>query len=218
MSSDNYDRMDRAADHLEDLVHISASHIHRRFAGYVERDDLIQELRVYVIKRPHLEKMLNDSYEVSKDEVKWVARKIMARLRRTVEKYARKEKSAKLGYSTGDEFFYDTATIAKMLPVAFEFDSYGAVMVDKVDDGTPRKPSVPSEGGNILAMVIDIRSAIDLLDADEQVMLQNRYSNSPMTLSEIAAEMGVSDSTVDRKIQSSLRKIIDTLGGPTPWV
>jgi RNA polymerase sigma factor (sigma-70 family) len=162
--------------------------------------------------------MLDEAYEVSKDETKWVARRIMARFRRTVEKYSRKEKAAKLGYSTGDEFFYDTITIAKMLPVAFEFDSYGAVMVDKVDDGTPRKPSVPSEGGNILAVVIDIRSAIDLLQADEQVMLRNRYSNNPMTLSEIAEEMGISDSTVDRKIQGSLRKIIDHLGGPTPWV
>lgn len=209
---------DRADDHLEDLIHISASHIHRRFAGYVEREDLIQELRVYVLKRPHLAKMLDEAYEVSKDETKWVARRIMARFRRTIEKYSRKEKAAKLGYSTGDEFFYDTITIAKMLPVAFEFDSYGAVMVDKVDDGTPRKPSVPSEGGNILAIVIDIRSAIDLLEADEQVMLRNRYSNSPMTLSEIAEEMGISDSTVDRKIQGSLRKIIDHLGGPTPWV
>ena len=209
---------DRAEDHLEDLISISASHVHRRFAGYVERDDLIQELRVYVLNRPHLAKMLDEAYEVSKDETKWVARRIMARLRRTIEKYSRKEKAAKLGYSTGDEFFYDTATIAKMLPVAFEFDTHGAVLVDKVDDGTPRKPSVPSEGGNILAMVIDLRSAIDLLDTDEQVMLRNRYSTSPMTLSEIAQELGISDSTVDRKIQGSLRKIIDHLGGPTPWV
>ena len=209
---------DRAEDHLEDLISISAAHVHRRFAGYVERDDLIQELRVYVLNRPHLAKMLDEAYEVSKDETKWVARRIMARLRRTIEKYSRKEKAAKLGYSTGDEFFYDTATIAKMLPVAFEFDTHGAVLVDKVDDGTPRKPSVPSEGGNILAMVIDLRSAIDLLEVDEQVMLRNRYSTSPMTLSEIAEELGISDSTVDRKIQGSLRKIIDHLGGPTPWV
>lgn len=209
---------DRSDDHLEDLISISASHVYRRYAGYVDRDDLIQELRVYVLNRPHLAKMLDDAYEVSKDETKWVARRIMARLRRTIEKYSRKEKAAKLGYSTGDEFFYDTATIAKMLPVAFEFDTHGAVLVDRVDDGTPRKPSVPSEGGNILAMVIDLRSAIDLLGADEQVMLRNRYSTSPMTLSEIAEEMGISDSTVDRKIQVSLRKIIDHLGGPTPWV
>ena len=45
MSSADYDRIDRSAEHLEDLLHISASHIHRRFAGYVEREDLIQELR-----------------------------------------------------------------------------------------------------------------------------------------------------------------------------
>ncbi len=52
---------DRAEDHLEDLVHISAAHIHRRFAGYVDKEDLIQELRVYVLKRPHLAKMLDEA-------------------------------------------------------------------------------------------------------------------------------------------------------------
>jgi RNA polymerase sigma factor (sigma-70 family) len=66
-------------------------------------------------------------------------------------------------------------------------------------------------------MVIDIRSALELLDKDEQYILDLRYGASPMTLSDIAKAMGVSDSTVDRRIQKILRKIIDHLGGPTPW-
>ena len=212
-----YSMSDRAKEHLADLINISSHTIHRRFAGYVEYKDLVQELNVYVLQRPKLEEDLDASYAVSKDETKWVARKIMARFRRHIEKYSRKEKATMLGYSTGDEFFYDTAKVAELLPVAFQFDSKGVVLVDKVDDGQPRRSPAPNEGGNLLAMVIDIRSALELLDKDEQYILDLRYGASPMTLSDIAKAMGVSDSTVDRRIQKILRKIIDHLGGPTPW-
>lgn len=208
---------DRAKEHLHDLINISSHTIHRKFAGYVEYKDLVQELHVYVLQRPKLEEDLDASYQVSKDETKWVARKIMARFRRHIEKYSRKEKAVAVGYSTGDEFFYDTAKVAELLPVALQFETKGIVLVDKVDDGQPRRSPAPNEGGNLLAMVIDIRSALELLDKEEQHILDLRYGASPMTLSDIAKAMGVSDSTVDRRIQKILRKIIDHLGGPTPW-
>ena len=208
---------ERADEHIEDLIKITSAFIYRRFNGYVERNDLEQELRVYIVQRPKLVESLDASYEVSKEETKWVARRLMARFRRHIEKYSRKEKASKLGYSTGDEFFYDTITLASLLPVALQFESQGAVLIDRVDDGSPRKPPVPSEGGNVLGMVIDIRSAFELLDDEQRLILTSRYGASPMILSEIATEMGYSDSTVDRKIQKALRKMIDHLGGPTPW-
>lgn len=208
---------DRARDHLDDLVSIASSAVHRRFAGYVDRDDLIQELRVYVLQRPKLEEALDAAYPEGKEETKWVARKIMARFRRHIEKYSRREKASKLGYQVGDEFFYDTALVARLLPVAFQFDRHGATLVEKIDDGQPRGKQVPSEGGNLLAQTIDIRAALELLDKEEQLLLEARYGADPMTLEEMAERLEVSDSTVDRKIQRALRNIIDHLGGPTPW-
>ena len=208
---------ERAKEHLNDLINISSTTIYRKFTGYVEYKDLVQELNLYVVQRPKLEDDLDESYAVSKDETKWVARKIMARFRRHIEKYSRKEKATKVGYSTGDEFFYDTATIASILPIALQFDVQGVTLIDKVDDGQPRKSPAPNEGGNLLAMAIDVKSAVELLDKDEQYIIDLRYGASPMTLSDIGKELGLSDSTVDRRIQRVLRKIIDILGGPTPW-
>ena len=209
---------DRAKEHLNDLINISSTTIYRRFIGYVEYKDLVQELNIYVLQRPKLEEDLDQSYTVSKDETKWVARKIMARFRRHIEKYSRKETAVKVGYSTGDEFFYDTGNIASILPIALQFDVQGVTLIDKVDDGQPKKSPAPNEGGNLLAMAIDVKSAVELLDKDEQYIIDLRYGASPMTLSEIAKELGLSDSTVDRRVQKILRKIIDHLGGPTPWV
>jgi len=213
----NGEKMDRAEAHVQDLVRASAYAIHRRFSGYVDLEDLIQELQIYVLQRPQLEKDLDTAYEVSKDETKWVARKLMARFRRHIEKIARKEKAAKLGYQMGDEFFYDTALIATLLPVALQFETQGAVLVNQIDDGTPRKPPVPSEGGNVLGMVIDVRAAYELVTDDEQLLLEQRYGKDPLILSDIAIAWNVSDSTIDRRIQVALRKIIDNLGGPSPW-
>jgi RNA polymerase sigma factor (sigma-70 family) len=208
---------ERAKEHLNDLINISSTTIYRRFIGYVEYKDLVQELNIYVLQRPKLEEDLDQSYTVSKDETKWVARKIMARFRRHIEKYSRKEKAAKVGYSTGDEFFYDTGTIASILPIALQFETQGVTLIDKVDDGQPKRSPAPNEGGNLLAMAIDVKSAVELLDKDEQYIIDLRYGASPMTLSDIAKELGLSDSTVDRRVQKILRKIIDHLGGPTPW-
>lgn len=213
----NGEKMSRVEEHVQDLVRASAYAIHRRFSGYVEYEDLVQELQIYVLQRPQLLVELDTSYTVSKDETKWVARKLMARFRRHIEKISRKEKAAKLGYQMGDEFFYDTALIATLLPVALQFETQGAVLVNQVDDGTPRKPPVPSEGGNVLGMVIDVRAAYELITDDEQLLLEQRYGKDPLILSDIAVAWNVSDSTIDRRIQVALRKIIDNLGGPSPW-
>jgi DNA-directed RNA polymerase specialized sigma24 family protein len=213
----NGEKMSRAEEHVQDLVRASAYAIHRRFSGYVDLEDLVQELQIYVLQRPQLLTDIEAAYTVSKDETKWVARKLMARFRRHIEKIARKEKAAKLGYQMGDEFFYDTALIATLLPVALQFETQGAVLVNQIDDGTPRKPPVPSEGGNVLGMVIDVRAAYELVTDDEQLLLEQRYGKDPLILSDIAVAWNVSDSTIDRRIQVALRKIIDNLGGPSPW-
>ena len=214
----NGETMSRSEEHVQDLVRASAYAIHRRFSGYVDLEDLVQELQIYVLQRPQLLTDLETAYTVSKDETKWVARKLMARFRRHIEKISRREKAAKLGYQMGDEFFYDTALIATLLPVALQFETQGAVLVNQIDDGTPRKPPVPSEGGNVLGMVIDVRAAYELITDDEQLLLEQRYGKDPLILSDIAIAWNVSDSTIDRRIQVALRKIIDNLGGPSPWV
>lgn len=67
---------ERAKNHINDLINISALTIYRRFIGYVEYKDLIQELNIYVLQRPKLEEDLDESYTVSKDETKWVARRL----------------------------------------------------------------------------------------------------------------------------------------------
>jgi DNA-directed RNA polymerase specialized sigma subunit len=66
-------------------------------------------------------------------------------------------------------------------------------------------------------MVIDIRAAYEKLELDDQQLLEQRYGAVPMLLKDMAIAWKISDSQVDRRIQSALRRLIDNIGGESPY-
>jgi RNA polymerase sigma factor (sigma-70 family) len=202
---------------IPDLIKGAAHSVARRYRHYTTAADLSQDLYVFALSRA---KQLNEELTLAetngKEDYKWQQRKIAARFRRAAERSARKEKASASGYLAADEYFYDTTQIAQLLPAALQFNTEGALLVEHLEDG-PRAPKAPAEGGNLLAMVIDIRAAYDKLQLDEQQLLEQRYGASPMLLKDLAEAWKISDSQVDRRIQSALRKLIDNLGGETPY-
>jgi DNA-directed RNA polymerase specialized sigma24 family protein len=85
-----------------------------------------------------------------------------------------------------------------------------------VQDGQPKGKSSPAEGGNLLAMLIDMKKAYLQLEADDQMLLRLRHHES-LTLQQIAGQLECAVSTADRRCNASLRKLIDNLGGASPW-
>lgn len=202
---------------IPDLIKGAAHSVARRYRHYTTASDLSQDLFVFALGRAEqLNDELTKAEASTKEEYKWVQRKISARLRRAAERSARKEKAARSGYLAADEYFYDTTQVAQLLPAALQFDIEGALLVEHIEEG-PRAPKAPAEGGNLLAMVIDIRGAYDRLELDDQQLLEQRYGAAPMLLKDIAEAWKVSDSQVDRRIQSALRRLIDNLGGESPY-
>jgi DNA-directed RNA polymerase specialized sigma subunit len=202
---------------LPNLIKGAAHSVARRYRHYTTAADLSQELYAFVLSRTdQLNKELVEAESISNEEYKWQQRKISARLRRAAERAARKEKASMSGYLAADEYFYDTTQIAQLLPAALQFDNEGALLVEQLDDA-PRAPKAPAEGGNLLAMVVDVRAAYDKLELDDQQLLEQRYGIAPMLLKDMAEAWKVSDSQVDRRIQSALRRLIDNLGGESPY-
>lgn len=202
---------------IPDLIKGAAHSVARRYRHYTTAADLSQDLFVFALSRAtQLNEELTEAEGNSKEEYKWVQRKVAARLRRAAERSARKEKAARSGYLAADEYFYDTTQIAQLLPAALQFEQEGALLVDQIEEG-PKAPKAPAEGGNLLAMVVDIRTAYDKLELDDQQMLEQRYGSSPMLLKDMAEAWNISDSQVDRRIQSALRRLIDNLGGESPY-
>lgn len=202
---------------LADLVPAVANSIARRFKGWVERDDVKQELYLWVLGRQS--QYLDQLNEENKEKREYNVSRLAFQMRRIAEKYARREKARKAGYQTTDEAFYDTATIAQLMPHILASVIEGTVLEqaqELINDGQPRKQSTPAEGGNLLAILIDIKRAYLKLQADDKVLLRMRYYDNA-TLQEIAQFLECAVSTADRRCTSALRRLQDLLGGDTPW-
>lgn len=202
---------------LADLVPAVANSIARRFKGWVERDDVKQELYLWVLGRQS--QYLDQLNEENKEKREYNVSRLAFQMRRIAEKYARREKARKAGYQTTDEAFYDTATIAQLMPHILASVIEGTVLEqaqELINDGQPRKQSTPAEGGNLLAILIDVKRSYLKLNEDDKVLLRMRYYDN-VTLQEIAQYLECATSTADRRCTSALRRLQDQLGGETPW-
>ena len=202
---------------IYDIVPSVVKVVAKRFRGYVEESDLRQECYLFAAgKNNQFKDLLNEpDLEVRKQN----ERKVGWQIKRAAERYARKEKAAKLGYQVNDEAFYKGATISQLLPSII-----GSVLTGKpleqgqqlVDDGQPKKPSSPAESGNFLAVLIDIKRAYLLLSLEEKDLLERRYYHEH-TLQQIAQYLECATSTADRRVEHAFNKLIEHLGGISPW-
>jgi RNA polymerase sigma factor (sigma-70 family) len=202
---------------LDDLVPSVVTTIHRRFRAYTERSDLLQEAWAFVLTRAeNFNELLSDENEVQR---KWNEKRVAWQIRRCLERYARKEKASKSGYHLNDEAYYDTVTISQLLPFVIKSVISDTALEQSqilVNDGTPRKPSAPAEGGNLLAMLVDIKKAYEKLEKQDQEILRLRYHDN-LTLQLISEYLECAISTADRRCTQALRKLQNNIGGDSPW-
>ena len=202
---------------LNDIVPSVVTLVHRRYRKYVDRADLIQEAYAWLMTRIVY---FNGLLEEDNESIRLAnQRRIGWQMKRAIERYARKEKATQSGYQTNDESFYDVITIAQLLPYVIASvvnDTAIEQAQNLVNDGTPRKPSAPSEGGNLLATLIDIKKAYELLDEDEQKILRLRYHEN-YTLQQLSEVLECAISTADRRCGNALRKLLNLMGGESPY-
>jgi RNA polymerase sigma factor (sigma-70 family) len=202
---------------FKDLVPSVANVIVRKFKGWVDREDVKQECYLWAIGRgQQFTDLLNEENPNKREQNE---KRIAYQMRRVAERYARREKASKAGYHISDEAFYDTATIAQLIPFVIASVIDGTVLEqaqEMINDGTPRKQSTPAEGGNLLAILIDIKKCFLKLEQEDKTILQMRYHDN-LTLQQIGQYLECATSTADRRCTSALRRLQDKLGGNTPW-
>lgn len=202
---------------LKDLVPSVVAVIYRKYRVYVEKSDLLQEGWAFILSRAD---QFNEQLEIDNEvQRKWNEKRIAWQVKRSLERYARKEKAAKSGYQINDEAYYDTITIAQLLPFvikSFVLDTALEQSQILVNDGTPKKPAAPSEGGNLLAMLVDIKRAYERLNKEDQEILKLRYYENH-TLQLIAEYLECAVSTADRRCTQALRRLQNEMGGDSPY-
>ena len=202
---------------LNDIVPSVVSLVHRRYRKYVDRADLTQEAYAWLMTRVVY---FNGLLEEESESIRLAnQRRIGWQMKRAIERYARKEKATRSGYQTNDESFYDVITIAQLLPYVIASvvnDTAIEQAQNLINDGTPRKPAAPAEGGNLLATLIDIKRSYESLDEDDKNILRLRYHEN-YTLQQLSEATECAVSTADRRCTNALRKILNFMGGESPY-
>lgn len=200
-----------------DLVASVTTSIYRRYRQWVEREDINQECYAWYFSRvDHFNELLSEENTVQRTINE---KRIAWQMRRHLERYCRKEKANKSGYKPGDESFYETIVIAQLLPhvIASIIDNTVLEAAQNlINDGQPRKQAAPAEGGNLLAILIDIKKAYLKLDVVDKDILIKRYHEN-LTLQELSEYLECAVSTADRRCNSALRKLQNNLGGESPY-
>jgi DNA-directed RNA polymerase specialized sigma24 family protein len=189
-----------------------ASHVadeyHKKYT-MVEREDIKQSLYEWFVSHPRKltewEKLGNRS-----------AQNLLYRsLRNQALDYCQLWKSKSLGYELSDLFYYEADVIETLLPAILRGDLAEA---PKLNLGMPGRPSAPSEGGNLMAMMAEIKAAYLTLSTEDKAILFLKYANS-LDYSSIAKELQLSsDDAARMRHNRAIKKIINRLGGYRPFL
>ena len=185
-----------------------ADEYHKKY-NMVEREDIKQSLYEWFVSHPRKltewEKLGNRSTQ----------NLLYRSLRNQALDYCQLWKSKSIGYELSDLFYYEADVIEALLPAVLRGDLAEA---PKLNLGMPGRPSAPSEGGNLMAMMAEIKVAYDTLSKEDKSILFFKYANS-LDYSSIATELQLSsDDAARMRHNRAIKKIINRLGGYRPFL
>jgi len=195
----------------QDIAKTVARQVHKKYHTYFDVADVRQECLVWVLRRESKVKEWLDHPQDTEDYrtgVKYLAKT----LQRHADKYCRRAKAQAAGYELRDEAFYSAEVLGELLPFVWS---------DSVPTQDPTKAKVsgggnPSEGGNYIISIFDVRKALAKLEPDDQLILQMKFQEQ-LSFEDIAESLHISRSSSERRIKSALKRLIKELGGQDPW-
>jgi hypothetical protein len=203
---------DKWVEEVATIAQTVAYTITRNYKGYAEVDDVKQELLEWSLKRADkIQEWLSPN--LPKQEYKLGVKRLAKTFNRMADRYCRKEKAKKLGYSIHDEAFYSPALVEQLLPFAFN---------NNIETKDPNSEFVsngggdPATAGSFLASMYDIRIALRKLTIESYEMVRMRYEDN-VILADMVTYFNQSDSTISRKINMAVKKMSKELGGESPW-
>ena len=174
----------------------------------IEIKDIRQNLYQWFVEHPNK----IDTWEAigEKDAKNLIYRS----LRNQALDYCQAWKAKTGGYETSDLFFYQADMIEALLPSVLRGEIN---LAHKLNLGGTARPSAPSEGGNMMAMMIEIDAGFWKLGKEDRKLLFLRYCES-MDFQGIADEMKLpSEDTARMRNKRAIKKLINKIGGFKPY-
>lgn len=184
-----------------------AAEYHKKYP-MVELDDIKQSLYEWFLEHPN---KLNDWESIGKKDAKNL---IYRSLRNQALDYCQKWKAKSIGYEISDLFYYEAEMIEALLPSVIRGET---TEMPKLNLGMPGRPPAPSEGGNMMAMMVEVTHAYSKLSKEDKIVLFYKYAES-LDYANIAElmELGSEDAARMRH-NRAIKKLITRIGGFKPF-
>jgi len=191
----------------EYIVDAVASEYHKKFP-MVELKDIKQSLYQWFFEHPN---KLEEWGKIGEKDIKNL---IYRSLRNHALDYCQEWKANTSGYETSDLYYYEAGLVEALLPSVLR----GEINVGhKLDLGGAIGTSAPAEGGNLMAMMIEIDYAYWKLSKEDRKILFLRHAESlEYKLIADTLELG-SEDTARMRQRRALNRLIRKLGGFRPY-
>jgi DNA-directed RNA polymerase specialized sigma24 family protein len=174
----------------------------------IEPEDIRQALYQWFLEHPN--KL--DTWEAI--GVKDAKNLIYRSLRNQALDYCQHWKAKSGGYETSDLFYYEADMVEALLPPVLRGE-WG--VTHKLNLGRPGRPSAPNEGGNLMAMMIEVDYAFWKLPKEDRQVLFLRHAEA-MDFPDIAKELEIgSEDAARMRHKRAVRKMINKIGGFKPY-
>jgi DNA-directed RNA polymerase specialized sigma24 family protein len=189
------------------IVSHVADEYHKKYT-MVDREDIRQSLYEWFVSHPL---KLTEWEAFGKKS----AQNLLYRsLRNQALDYCQLWKAKTLGYELSDVFFYDAVVVEALLPAVLLGD---VTESPKLNLGMPGRPSAPAEGGNLMAMMAEVKAGFIKLSDEDRNILYQKHANS-MTYGAIAEELALpSDDAARMRHKRAIKRLITRLGGFRPF-
>lgn len=185
-----------------------ASEYHKMYP-MVELDDIRQSLYEWFVLHPR------KFTEWEALDGKQPQNLLYRSLRNQALDYCQFWKAKSIGYESSDLFYYEPVMIEALLPSVLRNDVGDA---PKLNLGMPGRPPAPAEGGNLMAMMVEIKAAYFKLNTEDRSILYYKYVES-LDYASIAAALEISsDDAARMRHNRAIKKIVTRLGGFRPFL
>ena len=189
------------------IAHVSDEY-HKKY-DMVEREDIQQSLYEWFLKHPN---KLDEWEAIGHKDAKNL---IYRSLRNQALDYCQAWKAKSVGYETSDLFYYEPDMVEALLPAILRDDF---TVMPILNLGKTGRPPAPSEGGNMMAMMVEIKAAYVKLNEDDKTVLFYKYAES-LDYAAIAKEMEIgSEDAARMRHNRAIKKLINRIGGYKPFL
>jgi len=192
-------------DYVVDAV---ALEYHRKF-DIVEVSDLRQNLWLWFVEHPN--KLKEWEAKGEKDAKNLIYKS----LRNQAIDYCQKWKAKSVGYDVADLYYYAPEVVEAILPAVLR-QEFG--VTHKLNLGRIGRPTAPSEGGNLMVLMLEIDYAYYKLSKEDRKIIFMKHAQS-MDFKEIANILGLgSEDSARMRHYRAINRLIRKLGGHKPYV